>query len=325
MGQLRRIMITGASGFIGRATVSEALERGLEVVAVVRSTVPPEWKSEPRIAVMRCDLSDASEAERLADAMHVDAVIHAAAHVGQDREIQNRDSIAATETLLRAITLSGVKRLVLVSSIAVYDTSRVKPRSDLTEKTPLEDVDNARDGYVAGKLAQEMLCQRAAERRGLSLCILRPGAVYGPGQTWNAHLGSGLGPLLFRFGGRGGVLPIAHLSTVAAALVAASTSDAEGAFNLLDDDLPRRRRFLRAHRASGWPSLVIGVPWRFLLVAAWVARQIPGRKPGLLQSRIIRARMMPLNYPNSALRAALIFPPSPPFEDLMARSLDGTQ
>lgn len=325
MGTVRRILITGASGFIGRATVQEALDRGLEVVAVVRKTVPPEWKTEARIAVMRCDLSDPTEAERLADAMQVDAVVHAAAHLGGDESRHKRDSVAATETLLRAMTLSGVKRLVLVSSIAVYDTSKVRAGRQVTERTPLEDIDTARDPYVAGKLSQEVLCQRAADRRGLSLCILRPGAVFGPGRTWNAHLGVGLGPLLIRFGGRGGELPLAHVSTCARVLVAAAKTDVEGVFNLLDDDLPRRRRFLAAHKRSGWPRIVFPIHWRFLLLAGVVARQLPGRTPGLLQSRIVRARMMPLFYPNDAMRAAFNLSKTADFETLMAQSLDRGQ
>lgn len=322
MGTVRRILITGASGFIGRAMVQEALDRGLEVVAVVRKTVPSEWKKEARIAVMRCDLSDPTEAERLADAMQVDAVVHAAAHLGGDESSHKRDSIAATETLLRAMTLSGVKRLILVSSIAVYDTSKVRAGRQVTESTPLEDIDTARDPYVAGKLSQEVLCQRAADRRGLSLCILRPGAVFGPGRTWNAHLGVGLGPLLIRFGGRGGELPLTHVSTCAQVLVAAAKTDVEGVFNLLDDDLPRRRRFLAAHKRSGWPRFVFPIHWRFLLLAGFVVRQLPGRTPGLLQSRIVRARMMPLFYPNNAMRAAFDLPKTADFETLMAQSLE---
>lgn len=325
MGTVRRIMITGASGFIGRATVQEALDRGLEVVAVVRNTVPDEWQNEQRIAIMRCDLSDPSEAERLADAMQVDAVVHAAAHLGSDARSQKRDSISATETLLRAMTLSGQKRLVLVSSIAVYDTSKMKARGVVTERSPVENIDDPRDSYVAGKLAQEILCQRAAERRGLSLCILRPGAVFGPDRTWNAHLGVGLGPVLLLFGGSGGELPLVHVSTCARVLVAAAKNEAEGVFNVLDSDRPKRRQFLMAHKRSGWPRFVFAINWRLLLLSGLVVRQLPGRTPGLFQSRIIKARMMPLFYPNDAMQAAFGVSDTGSFETLMAASLKGAR
>lgn len=321
MGALRRIMITGAGGFIGQATVRTALARGQEVVAVVRGSVPAAWRGENRIAVMRCDLSDPNAADDLAEAMQVDAVIHAAAHVGAAATAHDRDSVDATQTLLHALTISGVKRLVLVSSIAVYDTAALSSGATVTEATPLESLDTPRDDYVRGKLAQELLCQKAADRRALSLAVMRPGAVYGPGRTWNAHMGVGLGPLLIRTGANRGQVPLCHIDRCAEALVAAALGDAEGAFNVLDDDLPDRRRFLRAHRASGWPKITVPLPWRLLQVAGWLRDYLPGKPAGLLRTPVLKARMMALDYPNTRLRGAFRLPDTGAFEVLMAETL----
>ncbi len=313
-------MITGASGFIGQAAVKEAISQGLEVVAVVRNTVPDDWRGVPGLSVLRCDLSDPNAADILADSMGVDAVVHAAAHLGSDQSAQNRDTVTATETVLHAMLLEGVKSMILISSLGVYDTSRLWPGAQVTEETPIEESNKARDGYVRGKLMQEALCQRAAERRGFDLCILRPGAVYGPSRTWNAHVGVGVGPLLMRVG-RGGEIPLCHVDTVARAIVAAARQRSEGVFNVLDDDRPNRKRFVRAHRQSGWPTFTLPAPWWLFLLAGYVLDILPGKKPGLLRPPVLKARMMPLRYSNAKIRKFFGLAESDPFEQLLINSI----
>lgn len=316
MGGVKRIMITGASGFIGRQVVQRAVADGYEVIAVVRSRVP----NFPReVEVLKLDLAASTAVDILTSAMKVDAVIHAAAHVGNDPEAQERDSLRGTETVLSSMSHAGVKRLVLVSSMAVYDTSRLWPGQDVTEDTPLEDPRRARDAYTRAKLLQEDLCYEAADRRGLSLAVLRPGAVYGPGQVWNAHVGAGLGPVLFRFAS-GGELPLCHVSTCATALVAAADSDWVGDLNVLDSNLPDRRDFSRALRKSGWPRVVIPFPWWLLLIAGYGLSPVRRWMPGLLRPRILKARMMPLRYPRHVGRT-LHVPATAPFQQLLERSL----
>ena len=322
MGAVKRVMITGASGFIGRAAVAQALAEGLEVVAIVRSSVPQSWRNIPRLTVYRLDLTSSGATDTLAEMMEVDAVVHAAAHLGSDTALQERDTLVPTETLLHAMLIAGVKHLVLISSLGVYDTARLWPYGTVTEATPLEAVESARDGYVKGKLMQEALCQRAADRRGLSLAILRPGAVYGPGRSWNAHIGVALGPLLFRVG-FGGELPLCHVTTCARAIVAAARSEAEGAINVLDDDRPTRGRFLRRHRRSGWPRLSVPVPWWLFLLAGTALSVLPGRRPGLLRPAVLKARMMPLRYSSDLMHEVLNVPDSPAFEVLMDDALAG--
>ena len=81
-GEACRILITGAGGFIGRATVAEARARGLDVVALVRKSVAPEWADDDGVTVVEADLSEPSSQQPLRRALRgCDAVIHAAAHL----------------------------------------------------------------------------------------------------------------------------------------------------------------------------------------------------------------------------------------------------
>ncbi|MFZ5963191.1 NAD-dependent epimerase/dehydratase family protein [Thalassococcus sp. BH17M4-6] len=318
MGAVNHVLITGAAGFIGRATVAEARARGIRVTALVRSQGRPEWAEDPEIWLCRFDLAQADPKALSAALDGVDAVIHAAAHLGGEAARHERDTLRGTETLLTAMAGQEVCTLVLVSSLAVYDTIAVPIGGTLTEDAPMEKADAARDAYVRGKLRQETLCRNAAKAQGLTLWCLRPGAVYGPGRLDNAHLGAGVGPVLLRVGGKGQI-PLCHVGLCAWALVQSAVTPGGGTLNVLDDDLPDRARFLRARRRAGWPKFVIPVPWQLLMPMA----QLFDRPslPGLLRVPVLRARMTPLNYSNDAMRRALGGHETRDFEALMADAI----
>ncbi len=321
MGTVTRVLITGAAGFIGSATVREAREQGLLVVAVVRAAPPAAWARDSGITVLRCDLSTDGAADLLRPALAgVGAVIHAAAHLGGDTTAHTADSVRGTGAILSAMQGSAVQKLVLVSSIAVHDTMTLPPGSPLTEACPLETT--PRDPYVAAKLAQEELCRTAAARQGLGLWIMRPGAVFGPDRLWNAHLGVGLGPVLLRVGTKGQI-PVCHVNRVAWALVLGAVTDPGGAvaLNILDDDLPDRTRLLTAMRRSGWPRHVLPLPWWLLLPLARLLAPLGDRRPGLLREPVLRARMMPLKYSNRVMRRTLGGRQARPFEVLFAKAI----
>ncbi|KMK65650.1 NAD(P)-dependent oxidoreductase [Puniceibacterium sp. IMCC21224] len=325
MGEITRVLITGAAGFIGRSTVTEAREAGLAVVALVRRAAPQDWAADPGIEVLRCDLADPDGVATLRTALSgVDTVIHAAAHLGGDADAHAVDTLTGTRTILDAMTGSDARRLVLVSSIAVYDTMTLRPGAILTEACPLEPENAARDPYVAGKLAQERLCREAAARDGFGLWLMRPGAVFGPDRLWNAHLGVGLGPVLLRVGDTGEV-PLCHIRRCGWALVKAAMTDPGGirALNVLDDDLPDRDRFLTAMRRSGWPRFVVPLHWKLLNSIARALRRRSAHLPGLLREPVLRARIMPLRYCNRAMRKALGGRQARTFEVLMAASIAG--
>src|SRR5262249_46737353 len=145
-------------GFLGRHVVARLLERGHAVRALVRpGAAPAGWA--PGVEVVQADLRVGDLAPLFAD---VDVVVHVAAATAGDEDTQFASSVVGTERLLEAMAGSGATRLVLVSSLVVYDWSRARGRMD--EATPL-----ARDVYGMGaydiaKHWQERVAQRMAER-----------------------------------------------------------------------------------------------------------------------------------------------------------------
>lgn len=293
-----KLLVTGANGYLGRHVVAASRARGHKVRRLVRS-------GEGEV---KCDLSKAGD-RLLADALlGTDAVIHLAGSMSGDAATHARDTLAGTKALMDAVTRARVRpHVVLASSIAVYASDRALMGTEITEESPLEDRPRTRDAYAAAKLAQEALVAEAGGG-----CICRIGAIFGPGQTWNAHVGIGLGPVLLRIGD-GGQIPLTHVENAALALVLAA-EHGDGALNIVDSDLPDRRRFVAAHRGSGWPRLTLPVPWTAMERLGGLLRPWKGR-PGLLHPAILRARMMPLRYSNARARDRLGWTPRRTFEE----------
>ena len=150
----RYFAVTGATGFIGRRLVRHLADRGARVTALTRRPQP----EQPSVRWVAGDLHDAGALDRLVE--DTDVVIHAAGLVkARSRAEFKAVNVTGTENLLAALAGQGAQaRLVLVSSMA----AREPQLSD----------------YAATKRAGE---DAVRARAGLAWSILRPPAVYGPG------------------------------------------------------------------------------------------------------------------------------------------------
>ena len=166
-----RILVTGASGFIG-VRVCERLS--LEMHASVRAMVR-QWSSAVRIAHLPVEivLGDVTDPASLSAALSgCDAVIHLA--LGSDRGIG-----VGTRHLVAAAQEARVRRFVHMSSTAVYG---LNPRSPVEgEATPLERLGQP---YGDAKIRAERAVW-AAVAKGFPAVVLRPCIVWGPRSQWN--------------------------------------------------------------------------------------------------------------------------------------------
>jgi len=171
-----RVAVTGGTGYTGSRLVARLRARGHEVTALARAAArrPP---TDAAVAWVEGDLSNREALTRLvqgADAVaHVAAVYRTAGHP----DAYYRDvNVGGTERLLEAAAEAGVRRFVHTSTVGVHGSVRHPPAD---ESAPFE----PGDIYQETKAEAETLALRFHRERGLPVVVVRPGAIYGPGET----------------------------------------------------------------------------------------------------------------------------------------------
>ncbi|MBO9400963.1 NAD(P)-dependent oxidoreductase [Shimia sp. R9_3] len=314
------LAITGAAGFIGRHCVAEARRQNIPVRAFVRrlESAPPDWQADSGITVVALDLAQSSDA--LADALKgAQTLIHCAATLSGD---QIRDTLTVSRRVIDAVVAADVPHVVLAGSFDVYDVRQLADHAALTEACPTGPA--GRTDYANAKHAQETMFDDGAALYGFALSTLRLGAVWGPEHLFNAHVGPAVSSLLMMIDG-GGTLPLCRVELAATMLVrAAQTRTGVGIVNVVDDDLPDRRRYVTAFRVCGWPKATMRIPLRVWRLFAAVTPDI-GAMPGLLRSPILETRHRPLTYDNTHMHKILGPVEMVPFETAMQTDIDRQQ
>ena len=179
---MSRILVTGASGFVGRALCAELSRRGHEVVAAVRALD----KAGGIVCARAVAVGDIGPETDWRDALAGAAgVVHAAgrAHVRDDRSeaaraAHTRVNVEGTRKLAQDAAMAGARRFVFLSSIKAMgeSTQDRAPFSERDAPAPRPD-----DFYAQSKLAAERALTEVARSGSLEPVILRPPLVYGPG------------------------------------------------------------------------------------------------------------------------------------------------
>lgn len=323
-----KLLVTGASGFLGKYVVAEALSRGHSVRAMVRPGVDVgelPWDGHERLDYARVDLRSR---RGLADAIAgVDAVLHVAAKTSGDVYAQMEGTVVATENLLVAMQDAGINRLILVSSFSVYEYLHRWSFATVNERSPLESRPLDRDAYTFSKLAQEQLARRFSDEHNWKLTVLRPGVIFGPGKTVNARLGMQTKDFWFTFTGWARV-PLTYVEHCALAIVLAAETDAAAGetINVVDDNPPTQWGYISRVSKYLYPRPVpVPVPWMMLRAlartAVWTNRLVfkdKARLPSILVPCRQHARFKPLRYPNTRLRDVLGWTPRYTLEQALA-------
>lgn len=167
-----RILVTGASGFIGSGLVSILADLGHDVCALMRSTASSEFLKEARFTRLTGDLCEPETLERACQ--NVEVVIHCAGlTAAKNREEFFRFNAEGTRNLARAAIRSGsVKRMIFISSQAASG-----PSVGLAPKTE-NDPEHPVSMYGESKLRGELYLRETLKQ--LPFVVIRPPIVYGP-------------------------------------------------------------------------------------------------------------------------------------------------
>jgi nucleoside-diphosphate-sugar epimerase len=291
-----RLLVTGASGFVGRAVLARAVgESALQVRAAARRHAPSGAAGAENVLVG--DLTpDTDWSEALGG---VDAVVHAAARVHVMSETAadplaefRRVNVAGTLNLARQAAESKVRRFIFISSIKVNGEG-TRPGRPYTP----EDVPAPLDPYGISKHEAEVALRRLAQETNLEMVIIRPVLVYGPGVKGNFLA-------MMRWLNRGVPLPLRSIENRRSLLALDNLVDfiltcvhhplASNETFLVSDgeDLSTADLIRRLARAMGRPSRLIPVPSAVLMAGATLVgrREVAQRLIGSLQVDISKAR-----------------------------------
>jgi nucleoside-diphosphate-sugar epimerase len=257
-----RVLVTGATGFVGRATCAELRERGHEVTALVRRP----GSEPPGTTAANGDIAspDSAALDRAIAGAAPQAIIHLAAEIASQRSAEKirNTNVEGTRRLTEAARRAGTDpKLVFCSTVVTGEAhgALLEPDKPLPVETPY------------GHSKQEG--ERIVAESGLPYAIVRPSHVYGPGGWYAEEFVKRLKqPGRFAVIGRGdNWWDVIRVEDVASALVAAAESESRAAIYHAADDEPIRFYDFIALTAK---ALEVGPPRR---IPAALARVAAGR------------------------------------------------
>lgn len=258
-----RILVTGASGFVGAALCRALVARGHDVRAAVRRTTTAEGLSGVQ-QVLVPDL--AADFDRRTLLAGVEVVVHLAAiahRAAPETEIR-RVNVDATVRLAEAAG-GLVRRFVFMSSVKVHGED--SGDGSFVETSPTR----PQDAYGRAKLAAERALDELAAGSGMELALIRPPLVYGPGVKANflsllRWIDSGLPLPLASVRNRRSLIYVGNLADAVARCV--EHSSPPGTVLVSDDDIVSTPELVtRISRALGRPARMIPIPQTFLRLA----------------------------------------------------------
>lgn len=174
---MKRILVTGASGFVGKRLVSALAQNSWEVVASVRRPQrldgAAEYLEAPDIEAITLPAS-LNGAQAI---VHLAARVHVMTKSSQSALDEfHRVNVNGTLALARKAAASGIRRFVFISSAKVHGEEGFFKESD--PKAPT-------DAYSLSKVHAEAELEELASKTGMELVIIRPPLVYGPGARAN--------------------------------------------------------------------------------------------------------------------------------------------
>jgi nucleoside-diphosphate-sugar epimerase len=186
---MSRVLLSGASGFIGARAIAPLLAAGHEVHAVARSEPPAQLAG---VVWHRADLTDASAAQQLVGEVEPELLLHLAWYVEHGRYWQSVENVVwveATLRLLRAFAGAGGRRAVLAGTCAEYEWTHERYEEGSTPLRPAT-------LYGVAKHATHMVAESFASEAGIELAWGRIFMPYGPGEADARLVGSVTSALL---------------------------------------------------------------------------------------------------------------------------------
>lgn len=314
-------LVTGATGFVGGWLASELVSRSFRVRALSRRTTGLEALERLGVEVVHGDLADRAALVRAASGM--DVVFHAAGRVSDwgPREAFLAANAEGTRNVVAACREAGVKRLVHLGSLTVLGLPR-DGRAVSEETPPAPPIPG--DFYTESKLAAERIVREAHGAGGLATTVVRPGAIWGPGDP---NVVPRIVRLLRRgampyVGGGTNLLGLTHVENLVSGLLLAAGSEAAAGelYHVTDGEEVTAREAVDAIAdALGVARPRVSLPYPVVLGAAALvegtARALRLRRPPPLTRYGVRFVSCHARYDSGKARRELGYAPVVTFRE----------
>jgi nucleoside-diphosphate-sugar epimerase len=305
-----KVLVTGATGFLGSRLVKRLVEEGYPVRALARKLSNLGSLKIMGAEIVFGDMGD--EASIAAAVKGVDVVVHAAAGTSGTAKDSDTATIQGTRNILEACRTSRVKKLVYISSCNVYEVAGYTENQVVTEEAQLERFPLRRGHYSAAKLQAESLVTDSMNHDGCPTVVLRPGTLYGPGAAvYTGMMGVSFARRIFIvFGDGESELPLVHVDNTVDAIVECISSSAADnqVFNVVDQDLVTKKMYMERVVKPLYPkATVIYCPMSVLLTLTWLQEKllaILGKQPFLTVYRLVSSQKR-VRYGTSKIENAI--------------------
>jgi len=329
------LLVTGASGFIGPGLVESLLARGFrnlrcfarpssEMAGI--EALGDRLADGARIEIVRGNLLSRDDCSA---AMKDVTILF---HLATSRDAKSypdtfMNSVVTTRNLLEAaVHHQCLRRFVSISSFAVY-TNTEKPRGRLLdENCPVERHPELRgDAYSFAKVKQDEIVTEYGAKFGIPYVLVRPGYVVGPAKMGvSSRVGIDTFGIFLHLGGSN-TMPFTYVDNCADAIALVGlTAGVDGeVFNVVDDDLPTSRHFLRLYKKNvkNFKSLYVPHAVSYTLCYLWeqYSKWSEGQLPPTFNRRHWHAYWKKTRYSNEKLKTRVGWRPQVPMVEGLGR------
>jgi predicted dehydrogenase/nucleoside-diphosphate-sugar epimerase len=290
-GGAAKVLVTGATGLIGRHLVRHLSQNGIPVRIFVRRQPPAEFINDCNIEVFLGDLGDPAAVDRAVSGTEL--VYHVGATMKGSAYDHERGTVCGTKNIVESVLRHDVQRLVYISSLSCLYATASGRGAVVTEDWPVEPSPTKRGAYTQAKTEAEKIVRDAVRDRHLRAVLLRPGRVFGPGMTLlTPEVARRMGNFFVILGDGTRELPLVYVDDVVNAIVlAAEKSQFDGSvFHIVDRAHITQNQLVRSYiLKNAKKAKVIHVPVVFLYSLALgleVLSKILGRSVPLSIYRI---------------------------------------